>query len=142
MWVFFSKIFKISSLYLILSIYRCSVVNLNPKGLVIVFLALDSNNDSNIHIHTLHRPTEIIQTTFMGWRWGYLKTEIFVKTRFLFGTFAEHYYTPVALWSEEAVTVGNTVPPWLLLRSIELNEPCTMNWVSLHPRQQPVFFFL
>lgn len=66
MWGFFSKIFKKSSLYLILPNYRCSVVNLKPKGLAIVVLALDSNNDSNIHIHTLHRPTEVIQTTFIG----------------------------------------------------------------------------
>lgn len=66
MWGLFSKNFKISSLYLILLNYRSSVVNLNPKGLVIVVRALDSNNDSNIHIHTLHGPTEVIQTIFIG----------------------------------------------------------------------------
>lgn len=126
MWVFFSKIFKISSLYLILPNYRCSVVNLNPKCLVIVVLALDSNNDINIHIHTLLRPTEIIQTIFIGWRWGYLKTDISVKNSLSFWYVCRSLLYSCGLWSEEAVSVGNTVPPWLLLRSIELNELCSI----------------
>lgn len=72
---------------------------------------MDSNNDSNIHTHTLHRPTEVIQTTFMAWRWGYLKTDISVKNSLSFWYVAEHYYTPVAFGQTRLLRLATLCHP-------------------------------
>lgn len=125
MWVFFSKIFKISSLYLTMpNYYRCSVITTATYTYI-----------RYIGLLKLFKP--------FSWADAECTSKLIfpLKTRFLFGTFAEHYYTLVAFGQRRLLRLATMCHPDFFCVLLSLNELWTMNWASLHPSRQPVCLF-